>query len=135
MASIVTDQFRILNASNFIDSVAESNNSYYVFLGLSNPAESKFGRSTGWDSSPDEPVDNLQYLSHYKDTLLFGKKITLVGGKWANDLSFLNGLIVDILSNFLVVKLFNNIYFERENITTQAEKIRKIQFRQKIRFK
>ena len=76
MSAIITDQFRIFNAENFVDSVNDSNNSYYVFLGLSNPAESKFGRSTGWDSSPDEPVDNLQYLSHYKDTLLFGKKIT-----------------------------------------------------------
>lgn len=56
---------------------------------------------------------------------IFGKKISLIGAKWANDVSFLNGLIVDILSNFLVVKLFNNSYFERENISSQAEKIRK----------
>lgn len=76
MAAIITDQFRIFSAENFVDSVNNNNNSYYVFLGLPNPAESKFGRSTGWDLSPDEPVDNLQYLSHYKDTLLFGKKIT-----------------------------------------------------------
>ena len=77
MSAIITDQFRIFNAENFVDSVNSNNNSYYVFLGLPNPAEStKFGRSTGWNSSPDEPVDNLQYLSHYKDTLLFGKKIT-----------------------------------------------------------
>ena len=39
MAAIVTDQFRILNASNFIDSVVDSSNSYYVFLGLDNPAQ------------------------------------------------------------------------------------------------
>ena len=38
MPAVVTDQFRILNASNFVDSVLdETNNSYYVFLGLPNP--------------------------------------------------------------------------------------------------
>ena len=44
MAAIVTDQFRILNASNFVDNVTDSNNSYYVFVGLSNPTTSGFGR-------------------------------------------------------------------------------------------
>jgi hypothetical protein len=68
----------LFNAENFVDSVNNNDNSYYVFLGLSNPTKSNsFGRSTGWNSNPDEPVDNLQYVSHYKDTLLFGKKITL----------------------------------------------------------
>jgi hypothetical protein len=82
MAAIVTDQFRISNANNFIESVLDSNNSYYVFLGLSNPGSTGnpigFGRTTTWDSSPSDPLvptDNFQYLSHYKDTALFGKKI------------------------------------------------------------
>ena len=77
MPAVVTDQFRITNASNFVDSVLDSNNSYYVFLGLPNPAVAGFGRTTSWNSSsgtPD-PIDNLQYLTHYRDTSLFGKKI------------------------------------------------------------
>ena len=37
MSAIVTDQFRILNANNFVASVEDTNNSYYVFLGLANP--------------------------------------------------------------------------------------------------
>ena len=37
MPAIVTDQFRILNANNFVESVENTNNSYYVFIGLSNP--------------------------------------------------------------------------------------------------
>ena len=76
MAAIVTDQFRILNASNFVDSI--SNNSYYTFLGLvnSSPAVSAgFGRTTTWDTNPPAPIDNFQYYSHYKETALFGKKI------------------------------------------------------------
>ena len=51
MAAIVTDQFRILNASNFIDSVTSGNDSYYVFLGLDNPASVGFGRTTNWNEN------------------------------------------------------------------------------------
>ena len=78
MAAIVTDQFRILNASNFVDSVSDTNsNSYYVFLSLPNPSVVGYGRSTNWDSNTPSPVDNLDYLSHVKDTMVFGKKITV----------------------------------------------------------
>src|SRR5210317_4577 len=76
MAAIVTDQFRILNASNFIDSVTSGNDSYYVFLGLDNPTSVGFGRTTNWNEDIPNPTDNLEYLSHYRDTSLFGKKIT-----------------------------------------------------------
>jgi len=77
MAAFVTDQFRILNASNFIDSISNDNNSYYAFLGLPNPTATGFGRNLNWneiDGTPS-PVDNFQYSTHYKDTALFGKKI------------------------------------------------------------
>ena len=70
MSAIVTDQFRILNASNFIDSAIKVNstNSYYVFVGLTNPEQVGFGRSDTWDSSPPSPTDNFDYLTHYRDT-------------------------------------------------------------------
>ena len=45
MSAIVTDQFRILNANNFVESVESDNNSYYVFIGLSNPATVGYGLS------------------------------------------------------------------------------------------
>ena len=72
MPAVVTDQFRIANAGNFVDSVLDSNNSYYVFLGLPNPDVVGFGRTTSW---PSNPIDNQQYLTTYRDTSLFGKKI------------------------------------------------------------
>ena len=79
MPAVVTDQFRILNASNFIDSVLDSNNSYYAFLGLPNPTAVGFGRSDTWNTgnsnSVPPPTDNLSYSSQYKSTTLFGKKI------------------------------------------------------------
>ena len=79
MAAIVTDQFRILNADNFVNSVLDDNNSYYVFLGLPNSSVAGFGRTSNWStasSGPPSPTDNLQYLHHYRDTGLFGKRIT-----------------------------------------------------------
>jgi len=76
MPAIVTDQFRILNASNFIDSVNNPNNSYYVFLSLPNPSIVGFGRTFNWDDNVPSPIDNVNYLSHVRDTMIFGKKIT-----------------------------------------------------------
>jgi hypothetical protein len=76
MAAIVTDQFRILNASNFIESVENSENSYYVFVSLPNPTQVGFGRSTIWDTNTPNPVDNFNYQSHVSDTMMFGRKIT-----------------------------------------------------------
>jgi hypothetical protein len=76
MSEVVPDQFRIIIASNFVDSVTDSANAYYVFLGLTNPTQVGFGRTTDWDTDPPAPIDNLDYLSHYHDTSIFGKRIT-----------------------------------------------------------
>ena len=76
MSALVTDQFRILNASNFIDTVQDSSNSYYVFVGLSNPTTSGFGRDANWNTNPPNPIDNIEYTNHYESTILFGKKVT-----------------------------------------------------------
>ncbi len=90
MPAVVTDQFRIANASNFIDSISNTSNSYYVFLGLANPTTGNrdadgsegvgIGRSSTWNNGTElsvpTPTDNFQYLSLYNETQLFGKKIT-----------------------------------------------------------
>ena len=76
MAAIVTDQFRILNASNFVDNVTDSNNSYYVFVGLSNPTTSGFGRKTDFNTDTPSPTDNINYMNFVGDNMSFGKKVT-----------------------------------------------------------
>jgi hypothetical protein len=76
MSAIVTDQFRILNANNFVESVENDNNSYYVFLSLPNPTQVGFGRSESWNTNTPTPIDNFNYQNHVYDTMLFGKKIT-----------------------------------------------------------
>ena len=100
MPAVITDQFRILNAENFIESIGNANNSFYAFLGLSNPGNDDpspvgFGRTTTWDATDStipSPIDNLQYTSHYRDTILFGKKIGTENARrvvrkisWANN--------------------------------------------------
>ena len=76
MSAVVTDQFRIANATSFVESVLNDANSYYVFLGLPNPTVAGFGRTTTSSDWPLSPVDNLSYQTHYRDTMMFGKKIT-----------------------------------------------------------
>ena len=78
MAAIVTDQFRILNANNFVETIDDSTNSYYVVVGLANPSSPVvgFGRSSDWNTETPNPIDNLNYTNHIGDTTIFGKKVT-----------------------------------------------------------
>ena len=80
MSAIVTDQFRILNANNFVESVENTNNSYYVFVGLANPQGADtvvgYGRSGNWNSNTPAPTDSFSYRSHSGDTMMFGKKVS-----------------------------------------------------------
>tara|TARA_A100001035_G_scaffold44506_1_gene31422 strand:- start:357 stop:1901 length:1545 start_codon:yes stop_codon:yes gene_type:complete len=76
MAAIVTDQFRILNATNFVDTISDSTNSYYVSLSLPNPTNVGFGRTSNWDTNTPNPVDNVNNINHIGDTTIFGKRVT-----------------------------------------------------------
>jgi hypothetical protein len=51
MAAIITDQLRIVNASNFVSGVQSSANSYYAFIGLPNAGS----YTSTWDSDPPAP--------------------------------------------------------------------------------
>jgi len=72
MSAIITDQLRILNASNFLAGVASTSNSYYTFVGLPNPTDI----SSTWNTSPPDPRDNFDQESNYWDTMIALKKIT-----------------------------------------------------------
>ena len=83
MPAFVTDQFRILNTNNFVDSISNNTDYYYIFKGLPNPGTAGFGRDVNWDGTDGpgtavlpSPVDNSDYLSHYGDTLIYGKRIS-----------------------------------------------------------
>lgn len=68
--AVVTDKLRIVNCSNFIDSIVNGN--YYTFIGF--PDSSSI--YPNWDSNRPNPVDNSLYLNSYKDNILGVKKIT-----------------------------------------------------------
>jgi len=72
MSAIITDQLRILNAKEFVASVASTSNSYYTFVGLPNATEVK----STWDTSPPDPRDNFDEENNYWDTMIALKKVT-----------------------------------------------------------
>ena len=71
MSAIITDQIRILNAKNFVAGIATDTNSYYSFVGLSNPTD----YDTSWNSDPPAPKDNFDQENDYWDTMIALKKI------------------------------------------------------------
>jgi len=72
MSAIVTDQIRILNARNFINEITSSDNSYYSFVGLTNPED----YNSTWDENPPAPKDSFDEENHNWDTIIGLKKIS-----------------------------------------------------------
>ena len=65
----------------FVDSVLNTSNSYYVFLGLPNPGNAGFGRTTSeseWDSNTPVSTDKSPVFYTNTEILLYlVKKLTL----------------------------------------------------------
>jgi len=71
MSAIITDQLRILNAKEFVASVASTSNTYYTFVGLPNATQV----SSTWDTTPPDPRDNFDEENNYWDTIIALKKV------------------------------------------------------------
>ncbi len=71
MSAIITDQIRILNAENFVAGVTSTANSYYSFIGLTNPTDIQ----SDWDTTPPSPKDSFSEENNYWDTMVALKKI------------------------------------------------------------
>ena len=71
MSAIITDQFRIINCENLVNSIGSTNSSYYTFVGLTNPED----YSPDWDNLPESPVDSFNYSNDIWDTMVTLKKI------------------------------------------------------------
>ena len=71
MAAIITDQIRILNAKNFVAGISTSTNSYYSFVGLTDPTAVQ----SDWDNDPPSPIDNFTNHNDFWDTAIALKKI------------------------------------------------------------
>ena len=71
MSAIITDQFRILSAENFLNSIGSTANSYYAFVGLTNSTDYK----TDWETTPLDPIDSFDNYNDIWDTIVALKKI------------------------------------------------------------
>ena len=76
MAALITDEFRLFNADNFVESVTDPDNSYYIFIGLPNPVGDLYGRSPDWNQNPLAPIDNFSYIRSCYDWMMYGRRIT-----------------------------------------------------------
>jgi len=71
MSAIITDQFRISSANNFISIASTGQNVYYSFIGLSNPTEFE----STWNTIPPSPRDSFEQGNDYWDTMVALKRI------------------------------------------------------------
>lgn len=77
MSAIISDQFRILNAKTFVNSIVSGINSTYTFIGqpyATNP-DVGVGR-TDWLSIAPIPLDTVDQENKIKETFIALKKIT-----------------------------------------------------------
>ena len=76
MPAIISDQFRILNAETFINSIENGNNSTYSFIGQPYATNPEVGiGKTDWNFGPI-PLDTIEQENRIKETFIALKKIT-----------------------------------------------------------
>ena len=95
MSAIVTEKFRLHNATQFFASFTEASpNTYYLFIGKSSPFTST--TTTGSDSSPPTPADAVGETEYYAwDSMLAAKKLessdvtrAIVRRNWSNGTTY-----------------------------------------------
>jgi hypothetical protein len=114
MSAIITDQFRILNAKNFVNLVKQ--NSFYTFVGLPNANEI----DSNWDTNPPAPADNFNYHNSVWETIISLKKINESDVKLViPKITWQSGLTYDYYrhdyssSNKAIVSSATNLYSSR----------------------
>lgn len=73
MSAIITSQFRLENANNFIDSIGLDENNVYVFIGKSDAWSTLKTNNT--DSLPEEPEDTIVNVNNAWQNMIALKKI------------------------------------------------------------
>jgi len=77
MPAIISDQFRILNAANFVAGVGSTTQSYYTFIGLSNSGDVGLGYgTTDWNTNTPAAKDGFREYNDDYDTMIALKKLT-----------------------------------------------------------
>ena len=79
MPAIISDQFRILNAENFVKSVSgvgDTSNKYYTFIGLPNSTNPAAGGAETWSTNTPSPLDGFREEYQVKESIISLKQIT-----------------------------------------------------------
>lgn len=79
MPAIISDQFRILNAENFVRNVvgsANTNDKYYTFIGLPNSLNPATGGSPNWATNTPAPLDGFKEENEIKESIIAMKQIS-----------------------------------------------------------
>ena len=132
MAAIITEKFRLHNASQFVESFSEASAStYYLFLGKSSPFSS--ATSGGSDSSPPTPADAVGQIEYYSwDSMLGAKNIsssditrTVVRRNWANGTTY-DMYEHNISSDNTTTSGASNLYDSTFYFLTSANRVYKV---------
>ena len=79
MPAIISDQFRILNAENFVKNitgVANTTDKYYTFIGMPNALEPQAGGTSDWATNTPSPLDGFKEENEIKQSIIAMKQIT-----------------------------------------------------------
>lgn len=78
MSAIITDQFRILNAETFINSIVSTGttfNKYYTFIGQPNATNALAGGATNWGDGPP-PLDGFREENDIKSSIISLRRVS-----------------------------------------------------------
>lgn len=117
MPAIITDQFRISSAREFVSDIFSGNNTYYAVIGLTNPEEYK----SDWDESPLNPRDSFNNLNDFWDTAISMSKILTSNARqvikktvWESGTTYdmyRHDITIDNLSSTSKTNLYSSNYY------------------------
>ena len=79
MPAIISDQFRILNAENFVKNItgaASTTDKYYTFIGMPNALEPQAGGTSDWATNTPSPLDGFKEENEIKQSIIAMRQIT-----------------------------------------------------------
>ena len=98
MAAIITEKFRLNNATQFFESFSETDERYYMFIGKSSPFTS--GTSGGSDTSPPTPIDDITSENYRWDSMIGANQIASSDvSKVVNRRTFVSGTTYDMFEH------------------------------------
>ena len=98
MAAIITEKFRLNNATQFFESFSETDERYYMFIGKATPFTS--GTTGGSDTSPPTPLDDITSENYRWDSMLGANQIASSDvSKVINRRTFVSGTTYDMFEH------------------------------------